>query len=363
MNKYSLLFTALVLFSTSTLISAEKNGKVEFTISFPAPNPEDGTATLARVEKDILYALSHKNSQISGILTDTPGTALIVGVGTAGAEAIVAASKVLPPGSTFVVLQHSLKDKNALVTMFQNTLPNGNENHFVISDPIELGDLTAIEEFFTENKNALSKTILFVHAADRAERYIPDSLPVDDVIAQIVRRASGAKMSEMLNAWKSDSKSIVNILISSECNQNRDCYRIPNLGPYQMGKIVGDELFRVENQGKNAVTIIAFSGPMATNGQRLARTQEYNKLKNSGKDLADKNAEEYIFRHFESVDIDPMDSVGMIYKVSLEEVIKDQLAVGEVYEIYGPSVHPDLDKEAGTLKKVESAPYLWAPFE
>jgi len=348
----------LMVWVLVSLFASTLAGRVQ-TVDLGATQFANSTEYLERVKQDIRHCQEHPNATLSARLTHSPATAFIVGVGTVGVEAIVAATRVLPEGSTIVVMQRSLEHPGDLENVLRQEIKNGTLYRFIVSPSLDLGELDRIEGFMDSHGEILSKTRLYIHTADQARRYVPDELPVRDVLVQVLRRASVTVIGQKLEAMLDSDQPLAKILISSECSQNRDRYRVPNLAVYQVGKVVGDELFRSNSIGSKSLAVIAYSGPMSTEGQRRARASEYRVLKQHGVATGAKSAEDFVAMHINNPDVDPMDSVGMMLKQSLEAIAANSLQPGKCYAIYGPSVCPDLGKSTGELEELPEAPYMW----
>src|ERR1700722_13432760 len=123
-------------------------------------------------------------------LFQTPVTAVIIGTGTVGLEAITYASRILPLRSTLLVLQNDVSDPAKLEHLLKTTLQGGENVQWIVSPPMDLGRLDLIEDFLVSHKDLLAHTQLFIHTADKAKRYVPDRLPYQEVLAQVIRRSS-----------------------------------------------------------------------------------------------------------------------------------------------------------------------------
>lgn len=292
-----------------------------------------------------------------------PGTAVIVGAGTVGMYALSFAADSLKAGSTIILLQNDTLNVNELQKTITQQVPAIKEHHLVISPPYDIAELDKIEGFLSNHQAALEETQLYIHTADKAYRIIPDSLSYEDVLPQIIRRMSVAAINDYIVSRLDNHTPYWKILVSSECAQNRSDYKIPNLGPYQIGKIVGDELFKASKSNKNTYALILYSGPMATLGQKSAREDEYHQLAALQKKTGSNNATAYVQKHFSSVDINPMGSVGTMLSVAHQAMDQGKLKSGQLYTIYGNSVNPALGFKANKLYEVANVDYMWPKLE
>ncbi|MCB1136354.1 MAG: hypothetical protein KDK78_08810, partial [Chlamydiia bacterium] len=242
--------------------------RLGFFVSFVEEPKRALVPYIERLVQEIHQIQIHPIFQNLPMCSATPCTAVVVGTGTVGLQAVVFATRTLPPGSTILIVQRGLDCPEELERLLSRTIEGGDAYRFVASPPINIGQLDRLEAFLDGHADACQSTRLFIHTADKAQRYIPDDLPVMDVLAQLVQRQSPTVISDKLDRLSSAVSPIIKILISSECAQNRSDYRIPNLGPYQIGKVIGDEVFRCHNaDNERALSIIAYSGPMSTLGQ------------------------------------------------------------------------------------------------
>lgn len=358
------LFLGLVSLSSflpkADLLQGMENS---YPVELPAIERPDPELYLSEVREDLYYTQNHNLCIPPSQLVPFPATALIVGSGTIGLQSAVLATKVLPVGSTIVMVQNDIEDKAKLEAILREEIQNGRKYRFVVSDPIDIGRLDLLEQFMDDKKDLLSTAVLFVHAADKAKRYLPDATPIKDVLAQAIRRASVAVISQMLDKTVKEFLPLVKIIVSSECAQNRDNYRIPNLGPYQFGKVFGDELFKGTRGRTRSIDVIAYSGPMMTQGQKNARSEEYRLLKGYGIDLEAESVEDFIDQHRGTPDIDPMESVGVMFLAIFKALKNRELEKGCLYKIYGTSVCTELGQPVNTMEKVEAPPYLWPLLE
>lgn len=355
----AITLSSLFLTATQTNIHAHEGYIVEFP---PIPN-FDASQYLDLMEADIQHTQKHSLCIKYSPITESPATALIVGAGTIGIQAVVIATRLLPEGSTIVVIQNDIDDPQKLVEVFKERVERGEQYRWIVSERIEIGQLDKLEAFIAGQSEILKHTHLYIHTADRAERFVPDALPYQAVIAQVVRRASVVHINDLLEKFVDVDKGIVKILVSSECSQNRSEYKIPNLGPYQVGKIVGDEMFLQGIHRKNSISVILYSGPMDTQGQVKARTQEYELLSLRGEMKSVSAAEEYIESHRGVVDIDPMDSVGAMLNTFCTQYRKGQLSAGCKYRCYGASVNPELGHPVNELEPIENTRFMWPTLE
>lgn len=297
-------------------------------------------------------------------LFNSPATAVIVGTGTVGLEAIAYASRILPQQSTILVFQNDVKDIEKLEDVLKTIIKGGEHFHWIISPPTDLGRLDQIDEFLVRHKSHLEHTQLLMHTADKAKRYLPDSVNYQDVITQIIRRCSIPAIEEVITRFSNPTNPYVRILFSSMCSTNRDKYRLANVGPYQIGKLVGDELFRSTPVRQNSYSFILYSGGMFTMGETLTRNQEYKLLTSnllSSKKMSEK---EYNGTWTKAgLHADSMDSAGLMFKKIWESLQENQISPGKLYSIYGSSVPERLGYELNVLKVVESAPYMFDPLE
>lgn len=293
-----------------------------------------------------------------------PTAAVIVGTGTVGLEAIVYASRILPLQSTLIILQNDVEDTTTLEHLLKSCIEGGKNFNWIISPPIDLGHIDKIEYFLDQHKNDLTHVQLFIHTADKAKRYIPDRLHHQDVIAQIIRRCSIPAIEEKIEQYADSTKPYVRILFSSICSTNRDKYRLANIGPYQLGKIVGDELFKSRIIKRPCYSFILYSGGMFTMGETLTRNEEFRLLKNSQDSFKKKSEKEYHEKWATAGDhVDSMDSAGLMFKKIWQELKKNALIPGKLYAIYGSSVPQRLGHPLNTLKVIEPAPYMCESLE
>lgn len=89
-------------------------------------------------------------------LFQTPATAVIVGTGTVGLEAITYASRILPLHSTLLILQNDVEDPKKLEHTLKKSIQGSNNFKWIISPPIDLGRLDLVEEFLISHQNDLA---------------------------------------------------------------------------------------------------------------------------------------------------------------------------------------------------------------
>jgi hypothetical protein len=320
---------------------------------------------LSLAQKTLENYQTHKNqvpyeqlSQLS--LFRSPATAVLVGTGTVGLEAIAYATRIMPLQSTLVILQNDVQSPEKLQNLLTNTLQGGDTFNWIISPPIDLGCIDQLESFLTKNKNALERTQLFIHTADKAKRHIPDQLPYKDVIIQILRRGSIGAIDELIERFSKPENTYVRLLFSSMCSVDRSEYRLANVGPYQMGKIVGDELFKSASVRNNSYSFILYSGGMFTMGETLTRNHEYLLLKQQDVAFEKTSEDEYTQQWKSASDhVDSMDSAGLMFKIIWGALQKGELQLGKLYSIYGSSVPKRLGHPLNTLESVDPAPYMF----
>lgn len=355
------IICSLLLLTASIQCQNDKN-RASYSVHFNHPVSEFDTSIKEAIRTEIEECLSHSNRIKRLTLTKKPSTAVIVGAGTTGIEAIAYATACLPKESTIILFQHLTTSPEDLENLLKNSIPNGKKYNFIISPPWDIGQLDKIEEFLDQHRKDLSKTKLYIHTADRAERFIPEKTPIKDVLSQIVRRASIALISELIDEVSREDN-ILKIVLSSDCHQNYSDYRIPNLGPYQMGKVFGDNLFRISNQDNpKSVCVLAFLGGMSTRGQFKARVSEYEDLKEIHPLAIALDEEEFIEIYSEK-DVHPMDSCGLVFKEIFIAFRDKKLEPGNCYSIYGPSINSKLPIAKGVITQDEPAPYLWPLLE
>lgn len=295
---------------------------------------------------------------------NSPATAVIVGTGTVGLEAIAYASRILPKNSTILILQNDVNDIEKLEDVLKTTIKGGEHFHWIISPPTDLGRLDQIDEFLVHHKSHLEHTQLLMHTADKAKRYLPDRANYQDVITQIIRRCSIPAIEEIISRFSNPNNPYVRILFSSICSTNRDKYRLANIAPYQIGKIVGDELFRSTPVRQNSYSFILYSGGMFTMGETLTRNQEYQLLKKNELSFKEISENEYNEKWTTAGDhVDSMDSAGLMFKKIWEALQKNELSSEKLYSIYGSSVPERLGYKLNTLKVIEPAPYMFGILE
>lgn len=332
----------------------------------PIP-PINEAEYLRTVRKTIEHYQAHPHQvpyEVGSLLKlfHTPATAVIVGTGTVGLEAITYATRILPSYSTLIIFQNDIQDTAKLEEVLKTSIKGGDTFQWVISPPTDIGRLDQIKEFLTHHKAALAHTQLFIHAADKSKRYIPDRLHHQNVIAQIIRRSSIPLIEEQIEQYSNAKNPYVRILFSSMCSINRDQYRIPNIGPYQIGKVVGDEFFKSMPVRKNSYSFIIYPGGMHTMGEALTRTEEFEKLKTIKKSLQDVAGKEYL-NSVSQTHADSMDSSGFMLKKIWQALQHNEAIPGKIYSIYGCSVPDFLGVERNILKIIEPAPYLSEPLE
>jgi|GEM_PF-6629315 len=259
-----------------------------------------------------------------------PATAVIVGTGTVGLEAITYATRILPSHSTLIILQNDIKDTAKLEEVLKTSITGGENFQWIISPPTDIGRLDKIKEFLTHYKAALTHAQLFIHAADKSKRYIPDRLHHQNVIAQIIRRSSIPLIEEQIEQYSNSENPYVRILFSSMCSINRDQYRIPNIGPYQIGKVVGDEFFKSMPVRRNSYSFIIYPGGMNTMGEILTRTEEFEKLKEIKKSLPEASGKEYL-NNVSQTHADSMDSSGFMLKKIWQALQHDEVISEKIY--------------------------------
>ncbi len=331
----------------------------------PFPKPEPGYY-LKHVSDTIDHSQNHPNQvpiSTKNTVFNQPTTAIIIGAGTIGIQAVVFATRILPPHSTIILVQNDLNEKDRLEKLLRDKIQGSEKHTYIVSDPMDIGHLDEIESFFKEHREVVKNTGLYIHAADKAERFIPDQLHYMDALRQVIRRASVAAMSDFINEISDNSIPLVRIVVSSAGCQYRDTYRIPNLGPYQVGKVVGDELFKSSLTHNNTYSFILYSGPMNTLGQEIARASEYNILKNQNYAVEASSAKDYIQKHINTPDIDAMESTGMMFKIVWESLNTHKLSPQKIYVMYGKSVSPKLGKKPNQLQFLSPPPYMSAQAE
>lgn len=320
---------------------------------------------LSLAQKTLENYQTHKNqvpygphSQLS--LFCSPATAVLVGTGTVGLEAIAYTTRIMPPHSTLVILQNDLQSPEKLQSLLTTILQSGDSFNWIISPPIDLGCIDQLESFLTKNKDALEHTQLFIHTADKATRYIPDRLPYKDVIVQILRRCSIGAINELIERFSKPENTYVRLLFSSMCSVDRSKYRLANVGPYQMGKIVGDELFKSATVRNNSYSFILYSGGMFTMGETLTRSHEYLLLKQQDAAFEKISEDEYTQKWKSACNhVASMDSAGLMFKTIWEALQKGDLQPGKLYSIYGSSVPQRLGHPLNMLERVDPAPYMF----
>jgi hypothetical protein len=295
---------------------------------------------------------------------NTPATAVIVGTGTVGLEAITYASRILPPQSTLIILQNDVEDPSKLEHVLKTSIQGSDNFKWIISPPIDLGRIDQIEDFLLGHQEHLAYAQLFIHTADKAQRYIPERVDYKDVIAQIIRRSSIPVIDELINQYSNANNPYVRILFSSLCALNRDTYRFANFGPYQMGKIIGDDLFKSTPVRKNSYSFILLSGAMLTIGERLTKYEEYHLLKSAGIPINESSEEEY-YKKYENAEshVDSMDSSGQMFKIIWQAFQQQKVEAGKIYSIYGVSTPKFLGYKVNTLEVIEPTPYMFNPLE
>lgn len=297
-------------------------------------------------------------------LFKSEATAVIVGAGTVGLEAIVYATRILPLASTIIIVQNDVDNIDKLKHLLTATIAGGENFKWIISPAVDLGNIDQIRKFLKENKRALSKAQLFIHTADKAKRYFPDNTHYLAVISQVIRRCSISAIEELVESYANAELPYVRILFSSICSINRDKYRMPNIGPYQIGKIVGDELFRCSRVRDNSYSFIIYSGAMFTMGETLTRNEEYRILKNA-KDTFNVGTEQDYTEKWSNAGthVDSMDSSGLMFKIIWQALYKNKLLYNNLYSIYGSSVPKNLGYELNVLKVEKPAPYMFSPLD
>lgn len=215
-----------------------------------------------------------------------------------------------------------------------------------------------------QHQDCLAHAQLFIHTADKAKRYMPDRLDYQEVIAQIIRRCSIAVIDGLIERFSQDHNPYVRILFSSICSTNRDEYRLANIGPYQMGKIVGDELFKSASTRSHAYSFILYAGGMFTMGETLTRNEEYHLLKHNEASFKAVSEKEYDDTWTGAGDhVDSMDSAGLMFKKIWYALQHNELPPGKLYSMYGSSVPKRLGHTLNTFKVVEQAPYMFGVLE
>ncbi len=323
------------------------------------------SAYLQLAQKTIDHYQSHPNqvpyedsSRLK--LFQPPTTAVIVGTGTVGLEAIVYATRILPQDSTILVLQNDVVDIEKLKDVLKTTIKGGEKFQWIISPPTDLGRLDQIDAFLVRHKDHLERAQLFMHTADKAKRYLPDRISHQDLITQIIRRCSIAAIEELIERFSKPNTPYVRILFSSICSVNRDQYRLANIGPYQIGKVVGDELFKSASVRKDSYSFILYAGGMFTMGETLTRKEEYHLLKNNEASFKDISEDVYNEKWTNAGDhCDSMDSAGLMFKKIWQALQQHDVAPGKLYSIYGSSAPERLGHALNTLKIVEPAPYMF----
>jgi len=292
-----------------------------------------------------------------------PATAVIIGAGTVGLEAIVYASRILPLHSAIIILQNDIKEQKKLEQLLKDTVNVIENFNIIISPPMDLGQIDKISDFLDKNKKHLSHAQLFIHAADKARRFIPDVLNYREVICQIIRRGSIQAVEEKIEEYADSNIPYVRILFSSICAMNRNEYRIPNIGPYQLGKIVGDELFKSMQVRKNSYSFILYSGGMYTMGETLTRKAEYQLVKSMNR-FNNISEKEYTEKWVNAgTHVDSMDSSGLMFKNIWEALQNKKLMPGKIYSIYGSSIPKSLGHKLNVIQEWEPAPYWFDPLE
>lgn len=355
-----IILIILVVFSFSS--GLECKDLPYYKIFFDMPSHETAICSKNRIIDEINNCISHPNF-ISGLmLSNKPVTAVIVGSGTTGIESVVYAVNNLPKRSNIVLFQYTNIDPDDLCKLLSEHIPGAKDYSFYASPAYDIGELNKIRTFMEENRDLFEATKLYIHTADKAQRYIPDAMPIDAVISQVVRRASVTLISEYIDRVSSE-KSILKILLSSDCALNRSDYIVPNLGPYQIGKVIGDELFRTSNRKRDtSIAVIVYLGGTTTHGQVSTRLAEYELLKNHHPFLKDVSLEEFI-EMYSVNDIPSMDSNGFVLKKIFEAAYYHELKEGSVYSIYGPSINSVINAPIGILEEDIQAPLIRNPLE
>lgn len=293
-----------------------------------------------------------------------PATAVIVGTGTVGLEAISYASRILPSHSTLLIFQNDISDPAKLEHVLKTKIQGGENFRWIISPPLDLGRIDKIKDFLEEHKELLAFTQLFIHTADKAKRYVPDRLPYQEVMAQIIRRISIPAIEELIERYSHAHNPYIRILFSSICSINRDTYRFANVGPYQLGKVIGDEFFKSAPVRHNSYSFILYAGGMFTMGETLTRSEEYQLLKSNVSSFKETSEEAYTEQWTKTGShVDSMDSAGLMLKKIWDALQQNELMLGKLYSIYGSSVPESLGHERNILKIIEPAPYMFDRLE
>ncbi len=197
-------------------VTSHKNGVF---VSLEPINHFGSSEYLKLAKKTIEHAQNHPNQVPDKIssrlrLFYSPATAVIVGTGTVGLEAIVYASRILPLDSTILIFQNDVKEPDILIRLLDETIKGIENFKIIISPPIDIGCIDKIAEFLMDNQGILSNTQLFMHTADKAQRYIPDNLDYREVVAQIIRRSSIQAIEELIERHADPNSPYVRILFS-----------------------------------------------------------------------------------------------------------------------------------------------------
>ena len=289
-----------------------------------------------------------------------PTTAVIVGAGTVGTIAAWAAAEVLPAGSTIHVLQRGW-DPVVLARQFEKLSARYLAKKALtwhLSPSLELVDQGGIRAYLESQK--LADTTVYIHTADHADRVVPDALPRAQARHQILERESVSFVSDEIKRLRTTAEPLFSLVVSSECGYwGRNQIRVPNLGPYQLAKNVGDELF-ISQEGDNEIKVLLYAGPMATLGQVRARTEEHRILQRHGKQL-DVDAGSYVKKMARQVDVDPMASAGALFDAAFSG--KVAMEPGRVYQIFGISVNRTLNESSNKVLPRRLPEHMWPALE
>lgn len=367
---------------TEDITKLGENNTMNQSLSTVNPSPENGifiplepiahfdeAEYLKLAQKTIEHYQSHSNKvpfEASSHLKlfQAPATAVIVGTGTVGLEAITYASRILPVHSTIIILQNDISDPAKMENTLKTSIQGGENFQWLISSPLDLGRIDLIEDFLLGHQDYLAHAQLFIHTADKAKRYIPDRLDYQDVITQVIRRCSIATIDSLIERFSHVDNPYVRILFSSICSTNRDEYRLANIGPYQIGKIVGDELFKSATIRSHSYSFILYAGGMFTMGETITRKEEYQLLKHTEDSFKATSEKEYNDKWTGAGDhVDSMDSAGLMFKKIWHALQHNELSPGKLYSMYGSSVPKRLGHELNTFQLVEQAPYMFGILE
>ena len=102
---------------------------------------------------------------------------------------------------------------------------------------------------------------------------------------------------------------------------------------------------------------------MYTQGQVIARTQEYELRQVLGHKLEQKSAQDYVAFHQRGQDIPAMESTGLLFRRTFDGMKNRELTRGKVYKLYGSSVSKKIQEPIAEPIEMKEAEYLWSPIE